>query len=72
MTPVGMRRRHRAILNRPGFNRSAAGPLVERTILFTVLSKMNDASAESALSGFSHVLNRIEAQQRLSLTYDQG
>jgi len=24
------------------------------------------------LSGFSHVLNRIEAQKRLSLTYDQG
>jgi IS30 family transposase len=53
-------------------NRSAVGTLVERTTLFTVLSRMNDASAESALSGFSHVLNRIEAQQRLSLTYDQG
>jgi len=33
---------------------------------------MNDASAESALSGFSHVLNRLEAHTRLSLTYDQG
>jgi IS30 family transposase len=53
-------------------NRSAVGTLVERTTLFTVLSKMDDASAESALSGFSHVLNRIEAQKRLSLTYDQG
>jgi transposase, IS30 family len=53
-------------------NRSAVGTLVERTTLFTVLSRMTDASAESALSGFSHVLNRIEAQQRLSLTYDQG
>ena len=53
-------------------NRSAVGTLVERTTLFTVLSRMNDASAESALSGFSHVLNRIEAHQRLSLTYDQG
>jgi IS30 family transposase len=53
-------------------NRSAVGTLVERTTLFTVLSRMNDASAESALSGFSHALNRIEAQQRLSLTYDQG
>jgi len=40
--------------------------------LFTVLSKMKDASAESALSGFSRVLNRIEAQKRLSMTYDQG
>ena len=54
------------------FNRSAVGTLVERTTLFTVLSKMEDASAEAALSGFSHVLNRIEAQNRLSLTYDQG
>jgi IS30 family transposase len=54
------------------YNRSAVGTLVERTTLFTVLSRMDDASAESALSGFSHVLNRIEAQKRLSLTYDQG
>jgi IS30 family transposase len=54
------------------YNRSAVGTLVERTTLFTVLSKMDDASAEAALSGFSHVLNRIEAQKRLSLTYDQG
>ncbi len=53
-------------------NRSAVGTLVERTTLFTVLSRMKDASAESALSGFSHVLNRIEAQKRLSMTYDQG
>jgi IS30 family transposase len=54
------------------YNRSAVGTLVERTTLFTVLSKMKDASAESALSGFSCVLNRIEAQKRLSMTYDQG
>jgi len=53
-------------------NRCAVGTLVERTTLFTVLSKMDNASAEAALSGFSHVLNRIEAQTRLSLTYDQG
>ena len=54
------------------FNRSAIGTLVERTTLFTVLSRMEGAGAESALSGFSHVLNRIESQKRLSLTYDQG
>jgi transposase, IS30 family len=53
-------------------NRSAVGTLVERTTLFTVLSRMDNASAEAALSGFSHVLNRIEKQKRLSLTYDQG
>ena len=54
------------------YNRSAVGTLVERTTLFTVLAKMDTASAESAVKGFGHVLNRIEAQKRLSLTYDQG
>lgn len=54
------------------YNRSAVGTLVERTTLFTVLAKMDNASAESAVKGFGHVLNRIEAQKRLSLTYDQG
>ena len=53
-------------------NRSAVGTLVERTTLFTGLSRMDDASAEAALSGFCSVLNRIERQKRLSLTYEQG
>ena len=53
-------------------NCSAVGTLVERTTLFTVLAKMDNARAESAVKGFGHVLNRIEAQKRLSLTYDQG
>ena len=53
-------------------NRSSIGTLVERTTLFTSLSKMDNASAEAVLSGFSQVLNRIEAQKRLSMTYDQG
>jgi IS30 family transposase len=53
-------------------NRSAVGTLVERTTLFTALSRMDNASAEAALTGFSHVLNRIDAQKRFSLTYDQG
>jgi IS30 family transposase len=53
-------------------NASAVGTLVERTTLFTVLSRMDGGSAEAALSGFSFVLNRIDAQKRLSLTYDQG
>lgn len=53
-------------------NRSSVGTLVERTTLFTVLAKMENATAEATLDGFSHVLNRIEAQKRLSLTYDQG
>lgn len=54
------------------YNRSSVGTLVERTTLFTVLAKMEDASAESAVRGFGQVLNRIEAQKRLSMTYDQG
>ena len=33
---------------------------------------MEKATAESAVTGFSHVLNRIERQKRLSMTYDQG
>jgi transposase, IS30 family len=53
-------------------NRSAVGTVVERATLFTVLAKMETASAESALQGFGHVLDRIEAQKRLSMTYDQG
>lgn len=54
------------------YNRSSIGTLVERTTLFTVLAKMPNAKAESAVEGFAHVLNRIEAQKRLSMTYDQG
>ena len=53
-------------------NRSSVGTLVERTTLFTVLAKMEDAPTASAIKGFGHVLNRIEAQKRISMTYDQG
>lgn len=53
-------------------NASAVGTLVERTTLFVALAKMADGGAEAAVTGFSTVLNRIDAQKRLSLTYDQG
>lgn len=53
-------------------NASAVGTLVERTTLFVTLAKMNGASAEAAVTGFSKVLKRIHVQRRLSLTYDQG
>jgi IS30 family transposase len=53
-------------------NASAIGTLVERTSLFVTLAKMENASAEAAVAGFSSVLNRIDAQRRLSMTYDQG
>ena len=53
-------------------NVSAIGTLVERTSLFVTLAKMDGASADAAVTGFSTVLNRIDAQRRLSMTYDQG
>jgi IS30 family transposase len=46
-------------------NRTSVGTIVERTTLFTVLAKMEKATAESAVNAFSYVLNRIEAQKRL-------
>ena len=52
--------------------RSAVGTLVERTTLFVTLAKLADGTANSAVAGFSRVLNRIDAQKRLSMTYDQG
>lgn len=48
------------------------GTIVERTTLFTVLVKMEKATAESAVTRISHVLKRIERQKRLSITHDQG
>jgi len=53
-------------------NASAVGTLVERTSLFVTLAKVDRASAAEAERGFSFVLNRIDAQRRLSMTYDQG
>ena len=53
-------------------NASAVGTLVERTTLFVTLAKLKDGSADAAVKGFSRVLNRIEEQKRLSMTYDRG
>jgi IS30 family transposase len=53
-------------------NGSCIGTLVERTTLFVALVKMENASAEAAITGFGTILNRIDAQKRLSMTYDQG
>jgi len=53
-------------------NASSVGTLVERTSLFVTLVKLDSASASDAQKGFAHVLNRIDAQKRLSMTYDQG
>jgi transposase, IS30 family len=53
-------------------NASAVGTLVERTTLFVTLAKLADGTANAAVKGFSRVLNRIDAQKRISMTYDQG
>jgi IS30 family transposase len=54
------------------YNRSAVGTLVERSTLFTLLAKMEGTGAEAAVEGFTRVLERVEAQKRLSITYDRG
>ena len=53
-------------------NKSCVGALVERTSRLVLLAKMDDATAASALAGFSAKLNSIAAPMRHSLTYDQG
>ena len=54
------------------FNRSQIGTLVERTTLFTLLVQLDNATAACTANGFIDVLKRVDAQMRLSLTYDQG
>jgi IS30 family transposase len=53
-------------------NGSAVGTLVERTSGYLLLVKMNDATATSAVEGFSAALNRMPLAVRKSMTYDQG
>ena len=53
-------------------NASSVGVLVERVSRLVLLARMDDATAASALKGFSEKLNSIAAPMRLSLTYDQG
>lgn len=53
-------------------NASAVGTLVERTSGYLILVKMNDATATSAVEGFSAALNGMPLKLRKSMTYDQG
>ena len=53
-------------------NKSQVGTLVERTTLFTLLVQLDRATADCTANGFIGVLKRVDAQMRLSLTYDQG
>ena len=53
---------------------SAVGTPIARTTLFVALAKTDPVTATAAVTGsrFGTVLNRISAQQRLSLTFNQG
>ncbi|MEX3605741.1 MAG: IS30 family transposase [Burkholderia sp.] len=53
-------------------NASSVATLVERTSLFVALDKMKNATADAAVTLFGMILNRIDTQRRLSMTYDQG
>jgi len=53
-------------------NKSSLGVLVERTSRLVLLARMEDATAASALAGFTVKLNSIAAPLRQSLTYEQG
>ena len=53
-------------------NGSAVGTLVERTNGYLTLARMADATATSAVNGFSAALNRMPSELKKSLTYDQG
>lgn len=53
-------------------NASAVGTLVELSSGYLILAKMNDATATSAVEGFSVALNRMPLAARKSLTDDQG
>jgi IS30 family transposase len=53
-------------------NQSSVGVLVEQSSRLVLLAKMEDATAASALAGFSAKLNSIAEPMPHSLTYDQG
>jgi IS30 family transposase len=53
-------------------NGSQVGTLVERKTLFTLLVQLDRATADCTANGFIGVLKRVDAQMRLSMTYDQG
>ena len=53
-------------------NRSAVGVLLERSSRLVMLIKLADATATSALEGFTAKLRSIAEPMRKTLTYDQG
>jgi len=53
-------------------NQSCVGTLVERSSRLVLLARMDGATAEAALKGFTTILNRVRKPLRKTLTYDQG
>jgi len=53
-------------------NASAVGTLVECSTGYLMLVRMHDATATSAVEGFSAALNRVPLAARKTLTYDRG
>ena len=53
-------------------NASAIGTVVERKTRYVILTKMKDATADTALSCFSRGLSKVPKAMRKSMTYDQG
>ena len=54
------------------FNGSQVGTLVERKTLFTLQVQLDSATAACTANGFIGVLQRVDAQMRLSMTCDPG
>ena len=53
-------------------NASSIGTLAERKTRYVILTKMKDATADTALSSFSRGLSKVPKAMRVSMTYDQG
>jgi IS30 family transposase len=53
-------------------NASSVGTLAERKTHYVILTKMKDATADTALSSFSRGLSKVPKTMRVSMTYDQG
>jgi IS30 family transposase len=70
--PETWARSHRGDFIKGAGNKSSVGVLVERSSRLVLLARMEDATAASALAGFTVRLNSIAAPMRHSLTYDQG
>lgn len=54
------------------YNGSAIGTLVDRSSRFVILARVDDATAESVLDGFTRRLRSLPKAFRQTLTYDQG